>query len=527
MTFSPVNWSSRFAAAIMTPQPLVLALVCCLAFRTARTEYTAEFDSHAVYADNATDVNRACAELCTVLESTFASTVALRNTTAFKANQNSYWSQFQAEVSPQCFIQPATAEEVAAIVVEAATRDCPFAVRSGGHAAYVGGSNIPDGLTIDLTLLNELTVSEDRETTRIGPGNMWINVYQKLTPMGLSVVGGRVANIGVGGLTLGGGISWYVGRRGWACDGVRNYELVTADGEILQVNLASYPDLYWALRGGGNNFGIVTRFDLETFEQGPMWGGAVFNSIEHNATLLDALVDFTSKASEDIDAFTWVALVYVQPQESWFASTEMVSAKPEPNPAIFKDLAAVAALQSSLRATDIADLALEMKESNPNGLRQNWWTLTFKNNAEILKIAHKIHAEEVEAIKDVAGLVAPMVAQPITLDVIRLFSKNGGNPLGMKEEDGPLQLLNIASMWADSSRDEEVMAAHSRMIDRMVAAAKELGVYHPYIYQNYAANEQDVFAGYGEENRARLREISRKFDPEQVFQRLQPGYFKL
>jgi FAD/FMN-containing dehydrogenase len=110
-----------------------------------------------------------------------------------------------------------------------------------------------------LQLLNELQVSEDKSVTRVGPGNRWLDVYEYLTPQGLSVIGGRDAEIGVGGLTLGGGISWYSGRHGWACDGVKNYEVVVASGEILEVNQETYPDLYWALRGGGNNFGVVTR----------------------------------------------------------------------------------------------------------------------------------------------------------------------------------------------------------------------------------------------------------------------------
>jgi hypothetical protein len=82
-------------------------------------------------------------------------------------------------------------------------------------------------------------------------------------------------------------------------------------------------------------------------------------------------------------------------------------------------------------------------------------------------------------------------------------------------------------MWTDTSSDAKVLAAHQRMIDRMGTAAKDLGADFRYIYQNYAAQSQDVFAGYGEANYARLKDISKKHDPKQVFQRLQPGYFKL
>ena len=103
--------------------------------------------------------------------------------------------------------------------------NCPFAVKSGGHAAFAGASNIEGGVTIDLARLKQIQVSSDRTLTRVGAGNRWVDVYSHLDPMQLSVVGGRVADIGVGGLTLGGGISFFSGRYGWALDSVINYEV--------------------------------------------------------------------------------------------------------------------------------------------------------------------------------------------------------------------------------------------------------------------------------------------------------------
>lgn len=108
-------------------------------------------------------------------------------------------------------------------------------------------------------------MSSNKSLAYVGPGNTWYDVYTQLQPEGVQVIGGRVAAIGVGGLTLGGGVSFFSGEYGWACDNVYNYQVVTANGEIIDVNYDSeYSDLYWALRGGGNNFGLVTRFDLYT-----------------------------------------------------------------------------------------------------------------------------------------------------------------------------------------------------------------------------------------------------------------------
>lgn len=114
-------------------------------------------------------------------------------------------------------------------------------------------------------------------------------------------------------MTLGGGISFFSGRYGWACDGVKNYELVTADSRILQVNETSHPDLYFALRGGGNNFGIVTRLDLDTFPQGPIWGGSSITAGNYTPALLDALYWYAQNAPSDIDAAMYVAIGYQSP----------------------------------------------------------------------------------------------------------------------------------------------------------------------------------------------------------------------
>jgi FAD/FMN-containing dehydrogenase len=105
---------------------------------------------------------------------------------------------------------------------------CQFAVKSGGHATFAGASNIDGGMTIDLINLNKVDVSQDGTETSVGPGNTWYDVYSKLEVLCLSVIGGRVSAIGVGGFTLGGGISFFSGRYGWGCDNVNTYEVGSA-----------------------------------------------------------------------------------------------------------------------------------------------------------------------------------------------------------------------------------------------------------------------------------------------------------
>ena len=108
------------------------------------------------------------------------------------------------EVRPRCRVELRSAEEVAAILIITTSLNCPFAVKSGGHASFAGVSSIQGGVTIDLRNLNEVILTGNRKLTKVGAGNTWVDVYKKLDTQRLSVVGGRVADIGVGGLTLGG-----------------------------------------------------------------------------------------------------------------------------------------------------------------------------------------------------------------------------------------------------------------------------------------------------------------------------------
>lgn len=155
-------------------------------------------------------------------------------------------------------------------------------------------------MTIDLVKLNGVSYSQDSKTTTVGPGAQWGAVYRYLDPLGLAVAGGRDATVGVGGLIVGGGNSFYSARRGMVCDGVVRFEVVLANGEIITADKDNNSDLWVALKGGNNNFGIVTSFDLDTFENGLLWGGTVYYGLDKRQPLVDAFVNF----AENIDDIT-------------------------------------------------------------------------------------------------------------------------------------------------------------------------------------------------------------------------------
>lgn len=208
-------------------------------------------------------------------------------------------------------------------------------------------------------------LSKDRKTASIGPGQTWYDVYVRLDPLKVSVVGGREAGVGVGGLLLGGGISYFSGRYGWACDNVRNYEVVLASGKIVNASPSKNSDLYWALRGGGgSNFGIVSRFDLVAFEQDLMYGGTKFHSIQTEGALATAFENFNVAAPSDPFAHFYIAFVHV-PQLGGFAGVSGPAyGKPVKNAPIFDELNQIPSLADATSIANISRLSVELNQTS-------------------------------------------------------------------------------------------------------------------------------------------------------------------
>jgi hypothetical protein len=216
---------------------------------------------------------------CTVLTlSSVSKRVTFPGQTAYEASVGSYFDG-KSRLAPNCIVQPESAEEVSAAVKVLTTasilKPCQFAVRSGGHTPILGSNNIGDGVTIDLLHMNSTTYNPSTKVASILPAARWGSVYQTLEPLGRMVAGGRGSTVGVGGFLLGGGISHHAPRVGLSCYNVVNFQVILSDGRIVNSNKDTNPDLFTALKGGSSNFGIVTRYDMETFENENLWGGIV------------------------------------------------------------------------------------------------------------------------------------------------------------------------------------------------------------------------------------------------------------
>jgi FAD/FMN-containing dehydrogenase len=194
------------------------------------------------------------------------------------------------------------AADVAAAVTFARERDLLLAVRGGAHNG-AGLGTCDDGLVIDLSRLRAIDVDADAKTVRVGGGCTWGEVDRATAAHGLATPSGIISTTGVGGLTLGGGIGHLTRAFGLTIDNLLEADVVLASGERVRASADEHPDLFWAIRGGGGNFGVVTSFLFRLHEVGTIVGGPTFWPVEQGAEVLAAYAEFLPKAPRELNGF--------------------------------------------------------------------------------------------------------------------------------------------------------------------------------------------------------------------------------
>lgn len=213
---------------------------------------------------------------------------------------------FIFEGSPLVVVLVKTHEDIAKALRFAYDNGLVLSVRSGGHG-FGGLSTNDGGLVIDLSHFNEVTIDEDLTLVRVGAGARWGDVAKTLDPYGLAISSGDTTTVGVGGLTLGGGVGWQARNMGLTVDNLEGAEIVTAAGEVLRASKTEHPDLFWALRGGGGNFGIVTSFTFRAHDLKKVLKGRVIYPVSALKSVLAKWVTATAEAPEELNT-TFVVL---------------------------------------------------------------------------------------------------------------------------------------------------------------------------------------------------------------------------
>ncbi|KAM0228592.1 hypothetical protein ACHAP5_011903 [Fusarium lateritium] len=281
-----------------------------------------------------------CAQACATLASEFPGRLH------YKDNDSGFtiWDQKQLETKYLCRVLPESATEVSRVLQVLVKNWCRFAVKCGGHSRFPDDSVSVGGVTIDLGLINNTVISDDRMTARVGGGSLSRHVFAALDPYGLAYVGGRVGQVGIGGFTLGGGSSVLASQHGWALDNVLEYEVVLPNATIVTASENTHKDLYYALRGGGNNFGIVTSFNVSVFPQGPVYTGSrTFGDNQTGLVLEEAEKIFGIQDYKDTAIGLEYRYTYTQ-QNGWSISTTQRYAQPVLSPPVFDTLNSIPAL---------------------------------------------------------------------------------------------------------------------------------------------------------------------------------------
>lgn len=325
-----------------------------------------------------------------------------------------------------------------------------------------------------------------------------------------------------------GGNSFFAARFGFVCDNVENFEVVLASGKIVDANSKTNSDLWQALKGGSNNFGIVTRIDLTAFESGDIWGGVVLYPASTIPDQISAFVKFNDAIEQDPYASLITFWAYISATNTTVVQNCYEYTKPVANAPIFTDLLAIKPEipnTNTLRIANLTSLTVELEAKGD--LRDLFATLTFANDPEIISQVYNISQKLLQPIKNAKGLNWITMFQPIPYVITEQSIKRGGNVMGLDREKGNQVLFLFFVQWTDTADDKAIYAAADGLMEQVTELTRRAGKDNEWIYLNYALQNQDVLGGYGRENVEKIRSVAQKYDPDGVFQKLVPGGYKI
>jgi hypothetical protein len=375
------------------------------------------------------------------------------------------------------------------------------AIRGGGHNA-AGLGVCDDGIVIDLGGLRDVLIDPARRVARAGGGATWADFDRATAGFGYATTGGLISSTGIAGLTLGGGLGWLMRSCGLACDNLVGAEMVTADAQIVRASDAENADLFWALRGGGGNFGVVTSFEFKLHSVATIFGGMLLYPLSKARDLLRLYRDVTRSAPDKLTVFA--AMMHAPD------GTPVVAFALCYNGPADEGERAIAAIRSF--ATPVAGEVGPMPYSAlqgmldggfPSGLQVHW------------------RSEFINTISDdfIEGAVSAFERVPSPLSAMLLEQFGGAvsrvprDATAFDQRDSEYNLV-IVSRWTEAAeRDKNVKWA--RETSDMAAAYTNGRVYVNYIGAGESPDR--VRAAFGEEKFARLSAIKRKYDPTNMF----------
>jgi FAD/FMN-containing dehydrogenase len=409
---------------------------------------------------------------------------------------------------PAAVVRCTSREDVAAAVDFGRENGLAVAVRGGGHSVP-GFGTADDAVVVDLSGMQQVAVDAAARTARAQGGSTW-GVFNEATHAhGLATTGGIISTTGVGGLTLGGGIGYLARGAGLSCDNVISAEVVTADGRTLRASESENADLFWAIRGGGGNFGVVTELEFRLHPLSEVYGGPMLYELEDAATVLRFYRDFIKDAPEQLGGFpAWQIapplpfipenrhgepfLIFVT---CWAGPVEEGEKALEP----LHEIAPVVAEHVGPMPYPALNSAFDALV--PAGL-QHYWKANFVTELTDEAIeAHLVHGPKV----------------PVVNSTVHIYPINGAchrvasDATAFAYRDANFATV-IAGMWPDPA-DNEANTQWVRDFYDATAPLSEEGGYINFM----AADDQDRIRANYRGNYDRLVEVKRSYDPDNLF----------
>jgi len=419
---------------------------------------------------------------------------------------------------PRAVVQCADAADVIATVQTAHDAGLDLAVRGGGHSVP-GFGTVDDGLVIDLSGMRNVQVDPAAGVARAGGGALWGDFDHATNAFGLSTTGGVISTTGVGGLTLGGGIGYLARKYGLSCDNLVAADVVTADGRLLRASEDENDDLFWALRGGGGNFGVATSLEFRLHPVGNIVGGPIFFELDAAADVMAFYRQYIAEAPEELGAFFMFQIApplpFIPEERHGDTLCGVVTCWSGPESdaaAVLKPLRdAGPVVAEHVGSMPYPALNSAFDALLPPGL-QHYWKADFVK--ELTDDAIPLHVEHGSQV-------------PVVNSTVHLYPIDGAVQQVQPDEtafayrDVSFACV-IAGMWPDPADNE----ANTKWVRDYWSAI------HPYSgtdggYVNFMGDDDQnrVEANYGG-NYERLSKIKAKYDPDNLFhlnQNIQPA----
>jgi FAD/FMN-containing dehydrogenase len=413
------------------------------------------------------------------------------------------------ERTPAAVVQVGGVEDVVLTVRFAREHGLSLSVRGGGHG--VAGHAMAGDVVIDLSALRDVTVDPDARTAVVRGGATWADVDAATQAHGLAVPGGRVSHTGVAGLTLGGGEGWLSARHGLSSDSLVAVELVTADGRVVTAGEGSEPELFWALRGGGGNFGVVTSFTFRLHPVGPLVLGGMFAyAVSAAPEVLEVLAELHESYPGDFGG----AAAFLTAPPAPFVPGDVVG-RPvlAVIPAWFGDLDAgfdairplkdrLAPLIDAVAPMPYVALQTLLDAGSPKGLR-NRWSGGF---------VHELSGPLVSDLQDAAMRMPSPLSQIIISPLPEAVRALPDDATAFPARNGGRWLVHPVGLWAAPADD----AANVAWVTDLRDAVRRHGETGSYLNLDDADDDRVRWA-MGEGRYARLQQVKAVWDPQDVF----------